>query len=323
MTDIEDVRREHVDAVIGPLLIDMIATTVRLTASSYPPLEYSPSGTWDSAAIDDLTQDWVMARLLERGDLGLLVHVARSLPALQALLKRSLRQHMINRRQRTSATNLYSRMTKLLRKDPAFTCASSPSGGTGQSWSLADQPAQVEASHDVVARLIKAAHSRSDADLEVVKYGPYSLKSSPVLREPALRGFLIYLLTEAGGLIQTDDLFQVIRHRFNLVDLPQTELDDAHEDPRPSVSSMVEARVLAQAVRAQLGEEIRSVMALVDAENDLAAAALSLGVTAATITEAVEHLQALIAEYAESVEEAQSIYRVLIESLYGGDETHD
>jgi len=323
MINIDDVRREHADAVIGPLLIDMIATTVRLTAPSYPPQEYSPSGAWDTAAVDDLTQEWVMIRLVERGDIGLLVCAARDLPALQAMLKRSLRQHMINRRRRTSATNLYSRMIKMLRQDPSFICVTPFASDTGQVWTLADMPATSSAEFDVVTRLIKAAYSRSDAEWGVAKYGPYSLKSSPILREAGLHSFLTYTMAEAGCPLTAADLFQVLRHRFNLIDLQQAELDELHEDPQPSVSSRVEARVLAQTVLAQLGDSVAAVRALDEADDDLALAAQNLDVTPAAIAEAREHLQALIAEYAESEEEARSIYRALIESLYGDNETYD
>jgi hypothetical protein len=323
VTDIDDIRREHVQDVIGELITALLVDVVGSIAPTYPPGEYSPAGVWNVAAIDDVMQDWVMARLLERGDLRVMISSARDVRALRAVLTRSLRQHLINSRRRTSATNLYTRMIKALRGG-AFAPVGSSRSPALQAWTLNKLPHSAPAGPDIVSRMIKLAYGRTDAELGVVRYGPYSLKSSPILRDSQLHEFLKHLLAEADGYVTAAELFQVMRHRFNLVELPQRELDELAADPGASVSLKVERRLLASSVLAQLGGPAAALIrAIEEAGGDLIAAASARHVPLSAVAEANDRLQALIAEYAESADEAVAIRRQLIESLYGEDDSHD
>ena len=82
--DLEQLRREHADKVIGPDLQQLLEGVVRATARTYPPAEYSDSATWDSHALADALQDWVEARLLRRGDLSKMLAGAPSVDGLRA-----------------------------------------------------------------------------------------------------------------------------------------------------------------------------------------------------------------------------------------------
>lgn len=321
MTELDDLRREHEASVIGPKLTELLTRVVDATAPTYPPAEYSPAGVWNRAALDDAAQDWALTRLLERGDLSVMIASARNVGALRAMLTRSFSQHLTNRRRRTSATNLFSRMIKLLRTDEAFV-PTGPAGRTSEAaWTLASVPRSDRASHGTIDRLIKAASTRSDADLGVVRYGPYSLKSSPILRGPQLRDFLMFLLAEADGTLTTTELFQVMRHRFNLIALPTAELDDDLPDGQPPVTVTVENRLIARSVLARLGQEATTMIrALEDADNDPELAVQRSGASVAALTEAADRLHSLIAEYAETADAALAIHGQVIESLYGEDE---
>jgi hypothetical protein len=321
VTELDDIRREHKEQVIGPRLAALIARVVDATAPTYPPAEYSPAGVWNRAALDDAAQDWTLTRLIERGDLAVLVTAARSLDALRALLTRSFGQHLINRRRRTSATNVFSRMLRMLRNDAEFVSVGPASPVSDQVWARASVPAPERALPGTVDQLIKAASARTDADLGVVRYGPYSLKSSPVLREPQLREFLMFLLAEAGGALMTSEIFQVMRHRFNLVAMSTAELDETVPDSQPPLAVTVENRLIAQSVLARLGyDATRLIRTLTDAGNDPDIAAQVSGASVADLTDAVERLHALIAEYAQTADDAVAVYRQVIESLYGEDE---
>lgn len=323
MTDIDEIRHEHTKDGIGELITALLVEIVRSTAPTYPPGEYSPAGVWGADAIGDVMQDWVTARLLERGDLTVLISSARDVRALRAMLTRSFRQHLINSRRRTSATNLYTRMIKELQGGAFAPVGSSPSPAL-QAWTLNELQHSDPAGSDIVSRMIKLAYGRTDAELGVVRYGPYSLKSSPILRGPQLHEFLKYLLAGADGYVTAAELFQVMRHRFNLVELPQRELDELAADPGVSVGSKVESRLLARSVLARLGGPAAAlVCAIEEAGGNLEAAASAQNVPLSAVAEANDRLQELIAEYAESIDEAVAIHRQLIESLYGEDDTHD
>jgi hypothetical protein len=317
MNELEDLQAEHAEQIIGPQLAELLASIVDATAPSYPPSEYSDARVWNRDALDDALQDWTLARLLERGDLSVMLTAAGSVGVLRGMLTRSFAQHLINRRRRTSATNLFSRTVALLRSDESFRAVGGASAAGTQRWTLASHPTGAPASPGTVSRLIKAAGARTDAELGIVRYGPYSLKSSPILRGPGLREFVGFLLAEADGDLTTGEIFEVMRHRFNLVELLPVELDETVVDREPPVPTTVETRVFATGVLARVGrrnaELIRAVTA---ADGDPLAAAHNLGAAPAEVAAALDALHALIAEYAGSADEAVAVHRQVIESLF-------
>jgi hypothetical protein len=318
VSDLDVLRTEHAEVGIGPLLAALLDRIVRSTAPQYPPSEYSPSGTWDRPALEDVLQDWVTTRLLERGDLGVLLTSARSVGALRALLTRSLAQHLTNRRRRTSATNLFTRMLATLRTDAAIHNVTAIGTVAEHGWTTAQASATSPAPPGTVTALVKAAGSRSDADLGVVRYGPYSLKSSPVLRGPALRSFLLYLLGEANGYLTTSELFHVMRHRFNLVELPAIEFDEAAANAVPAAPVTVETTALARSIVSRLSQQDAQLLReLSDHEGDAAAAEAATGSSVADLRGALERLHGLIADYVGTFDEAVGVHRAVIESLYG------
>ena len=317
MSDLDVLRAEHAQDGIGPELLALLGWVAKATAPTYPAAEYSPSGSWDEASLQDALQDWILTRLLERGDLPLLLASACSLHGLRTLLTRSFGQHLTNRRRRTSATNLFSRTVKLLRADDGFVLASSSAAVGDEGWTLRDQQQSASATSESVAALVKAAGMRSDADLGVVRYGPYSLKSSPILRAPKLREFVLFLLEHADGYVTVTQMFHVMRHRFNLIEPVPIELDEATTLEPEDVAGIVEARVLAHSVVARLSaDHTRLLRALADADGDAKVAAARAGATVAQFTEALDATYALIAEYAETPEDAVGVYRRVVESLY-------
>jgi hypothetical protein len=317
VNELEALRAEHAEQAIGPRLAELLARIVDATAPSYPPSEYSDARVWNRDALDDALQDWTLTRLLERGDLSVMLASAGSVGALRGMLTRSFAQHLINRRRRTSATNLFSRTVALLRGDDAFRAVGRASAAGAQRWTLASHPAGTPASPGTVSRLIKAAGMHTDAELGVVRYGPYSLKSSPILRGPALRAFVAFLLAEADGDLTTGEIFEVMRHRFNLVEVPPAELDETLVDREPPVPTAVETHVSAASVLARIGrrnaELIRAVAA---ADGDPFVAANTAGAAPAEVAAALDAFHALIAEYAESADEAVAVHRQVIESLF-------
>ncbi len=200
MSELEDLRREHAEKTVGPRLADLLERIVRATAPTYPPVEYSDAGVWNREALEDALHDWVTARLLARGDLARMLAAATTISRLRSMLTTSFGQFLTNRRQRTSATNLFQRIVKILKTDGRFAAVSTSRSSAQQLWTLSESPADDIGDDEVQERLLKAASSKSDDDLGVIRYGPYSLKSSPILRNPALADFLVFLLGQAEGL---------------------------------------------------------------------------------------------------------------------------
>lgn len=317
MSELEDFRREHVEETVGPRLADLLERIVRATAPTYPPVEYSDAGVWNREALEDALHDWVTARLLARGDLSRMLAAATTISRLRNMLTTSFGQFLTNRRQRTSATNMFQRTVKILKEDGRFASVRASRSSAHQLWTLSETPADDIGNDEVQERLIKAASSKSDDDLGVIHYGPYSLKSSPILRNRALADFLAFLLGQAGCALSAVDLFRVLSKRFNLTEPARLELDPDTPDMASAVASKVETAVLAESVLARIGKERADlVRAVHDADGDLARAAASAGVSRSELAEALDYVMALIADYAGTSDDAIAVYRRLTESLF-------
>lgn len=304
--NLDQLRQEHLEHVIGPELKTLLERVVRATARTYPPAEYAQAASWDSEALADALQDWVEARLLRRGDLSKLLAGAPSVEGLRRGLTRSFEQLLTNRRRRTSATNLYQRTTKMLRTDDAFAKVGQAARSHEQLWTLAELMDTVNGPSTLaVPALVAVAFELNDDQLEVVRYGPQSLKSSPILREPKLREFLVHLLSRAGGALDQTTIADVMRRRFSLYEIEVGELDDdvaaGETDLRPVERDDIVKSVLMRLGRERL-EELRRFHADEGEPTQL--------------PDAVSSTIALVAEYADSPEAAEEIYDRLVESLF-------
>jgi hypothetical protein len=165
--------------------------------------------------------------------------------------------------------------------------------------------------------MVEIAWEMSDQKLGVVRYGPTSLKSSPILRDPALADFLFFLLWRAEGALDMATLAEVMRRRFNLLDLPPAELAEAISSPELSVVRQVEIRDQARSVLKRLGlERVETLRQYHLAKGDFPVAAKSLSKPVAQVKKEIGEVMHLVAEYAESVDEAHAVYGQLVESLF-------
>jgi hypothetical protein len=317
VSELDDLRREYAEVTIGRELADLLGRVVRSTAPTYPPAGYSDAGVWNREAIEDAMQDWIATRLLGRGDLARMLGAATTVSKLRAMLTTSFGQFLTNRRQRTSATNLFQRVVRILRGDARFTAVGRSRSSSTQRWVVAGAAADGDGADQVLDRLLKAAASKSDDELGVIRYGPYSLKSSPIMRNPELADFLVFLVEQADGALSAAELFQVLRHRFNLAELGQVELDSGMKDTGQVVAEAVETTVLAESVLARLGRDKALLIRFLHAaDGNSARAAEEAGVAESNIAAVADEVMALIAEYAETLDEALAVHRRLAESLF-------
>jgi hypothetical protein len=317
MTDpLELLREEHRDLVIGPEISRLLRRVVRATAPTYPPTEYGASGGWTAEALEDVLQDWVTERLLARGDLSLMLHTAGSSSTLRAALTTSFSQLLINNRRRTSASNLYRRTAQMLRRDDEFVAVTTPSRLADQLWTTSGVLHE-SSSPLSLGELVQIANGLTDEQLAVVRYGPYSLKSSPIVREPSLRRFLSFLLENSEGALTLTTISDVMRRRFRLFELEDVELDESIETREDAVALQVEHVVAAESVMARMGSNrVIAIRAFEESEGDFAAVGAALGGEAEEGESAVTEVVHLIAEIATSTDDARAIYAALIEKLF-------
>lgn len=312
--ELEILRREFADQGIGPDLYRLLGRIVRANVVSYPPAIYSPAGVWDENSLRDLLHDWIADRLL-RGHLEAMLASASHVGSLKAQLSTSIRQLVINRRRRDSAGNLYKRTVEMLKKDADF----EPVGeGTTahRQWRLVGSSVG-EPSLLRLGELTRIAYELGDDDLGVVRYGASSLKSSPILRDPGLKRFIVHVLLRAEGTLDATRLAQVQQQRFSLQRETQVELSERLNSGEPPVDLRVAATDAAEAVKVQLRlEDIEALAALANADWVVSRAAAQLGCSEGRISGARGRAASLISEYAENEEEARAIVRILFESLF-------
>ena len=313
-SDLEVLRREHREAGIGPQLAELLVRIVDSTAPTYPAIEYSEDGHWSPAALEDLLHDWVEQRLVRRGDLALMTATASSLPVLRSSLTTSLSQFLISKRRRTSASNLFKRIQRMLEQNGAFQAIGAATKPAAQLWTISGGWADPSALD--LKQLVEIAFELGDGDLEVVRYGPASLKSSPILRQPDLRRFLEHLLRRSSGALSLGRITEVVRYRFNLVQHAMQELDVDLASGQPPVLRSIEIAEAAASAVARMGGMRLDVLRELQRTESLEGAAAALGISRSTAARRLRDAMAIIGEYAESLEEARDVYRRIVESLF-------
>ena len=204
----------------------------------------------------------------------------------------------------------------MLAEGEEFEAVGAASRPPDQAWTLSREPRR-SASPLSLLQLVHIADRLTDEQLSVIRYGPYSLKSSPILREPALRQFLVFLLENAGGAVALSTIADVLRWRFRLFELEDVVLDDFVEAREPEVSLQVEHAIAAESVLARMGSDrVAAIRAFEEAEGDFSAAGAALGGGRREGEKAVSEVLHLIAELATSTEDARATYEVLVEKLF-------
>ena len=319
MDSLQELRDEYQKDGIGMLLNELLGKIVWATVRQYPASEYSPSGNWDKPACEDVLEDWVMERLWGRADLQAMLSGAASIAQLRAALTTSLRQHLTNKRRRSIVSNLYKRVLVMLRDDSHFRAAPGSSLDAERRWTLAEDEStdpSILAVHD----LVQIASELSDDELQVVRYGPFSQKLSPILREPKLREFLCHLMGRAKGSLPVGTIIDVMRFRFSLPTEERTELDENIPSSKPSPANEAARTIAARAVISRLDlEDVPRLRAYFVSNGDFSEAAKQCGCTAERVREVVHRAFGAICECSESEDDARSIMNTVESFLIGGD----
>ncbi len=311
MDDLERLRDEYQRLGIGVLLHQLLEKVVWSTVRQYPPAEYSPSRAWDRMGCEDVLNDWVVERLLGRGDLQAMLASAATLPQLRSALTTSLRQYVVNGRRRSISANLFKRVQQMLREDSAFRPVAPNVQAANQRWMLLSAES-ANPSPAPERELLRIASELSDDQLEVVRYGPFSQKLSPILRKGKLREFLLHLLEHAGGSLTLGTILGVMRERFSLWPERHADLDDSLPSRSSDVGDEVANADKGRSVVARLDMEAAGLFAAyLRAGGDWNAAATACGAQSQRLRAVVHDTFGMIVECSESAEEARAILSVV------------
>jgi hypothetical protein len=118
MYQLEDLRREHDEVGIGPLIDAAVRRLAAEVASGYPPTIYARTSGWTADAIEDLVQDVHSEWLLGQGQLTYILAAARTDAEFRALTVRTIKRALAHRRVRSVVDNLLDRCRSLLAQEP-------------------------------------------------------------------------------------------------------------------------------------------------------------------------------------------------------------
>jgi len=125
------------------------------------------------------------------------------------------------------------------------------------------------------------------------------------------------LLAESRGNLSLGQIAEVIVSRFDLGPVRVAELEENLQAEPPDVVVQVERNELASSVLSRLG--LRGVQVLREFEKgngNIEGAANALDLTPSEVAEEVSRVMRMIAEFADTIEEARAVYQLLIESLF-------
>jgi DNA-binding CsgD family transcriptional regulator len=223
-------------------LLDELGTVARfLIRNGHLPASYAPYGQWDQEAGEELLGEWVAEKLLsgEGGGLAALFDSARTAKSFRALAQRSLRQFVLNRRERSQSQNLYDRAKSLLGSEERFVVVQDAARPQDVVWGLgADPPRAVFPGGEREL----GAFAYSLGDFELIRYKDTAAKLAPLLSSEELIRFTEGMIAAAGPLTLSA-LMLALELRF---DLAPVTIDSLQSDrpPEPVTDLTLEEEVV-------------------------------------------------------------------------------
>jgi hypothetical protein len=315
-----DIRRcyREADALDPRLAAELRKIASRLVRYGGLPSSYAPYRVWDREAEQEVFLSWYAGRLAKQGQLQALLDRAATVEAFRRLGERSLRQHVLNHRERSQVQNLYARTAQLLRDDDDFAEFISATRSQDVWWGLAAwtaPPPFVGSDNDLFA----AAWGLGD--FEIVRYKADAKKLAPVLATAELKRFVAGLLGAAAALLTLSLFARVFEQRF---DLGAVQLDSLDEKPvevsgeaEPDALELEQTAVAIIAEMTQRQAEVLVGTAAEETQDDMAA---RLRCSVGTINNEQRRVGAIIDRHAETTEQRGLLLRKVVDLLHEGDE---
>lgn len=323
MTNAEyrEIRRRYreADALDPRLAAELRQIASRLVRYGGLPSAYAPYRVWDEEAEEEVFLSWYAGRLAKEGQLQALLDRAATIEGFRGLGERSLRQHVLNQRERSQVQNLYARTAQLLREDDDFVEFVPAARPQDVWWGLAawSAPAQFTGREN---DLFAAAWSLGD--FEIIRYKADAKKLAPVLAAPELKRFVAGLLGAVAALLTLSLFARVFEQRF---DLGAMQLDSLDEEPvevagaaEPDELELEQTAVTIIVEMTQRQAEVLVATAAGEETQDAMAERLKCSV--GTINNDQRGVGAIIDRHAESAEERGVLLRKVVDLLHEGDE---
>lgn len=315
-----DIRRRYrEDAELDPRLAgELRQIASRLVRYGGLPNAYAPYRVWNREAEEEVFQSWYAGRFVKSGQLQALLDRAVTIQAFRRLGERSLRQHVLNQRERSQVQNLYTRTAGLLRNDGDFAAFVEAARPQDVWWGLAiwRNPRQFSDSDN---DLFAAAWSLGA--FEIIRYRADAKKLAPVVAAAELKRFVVGLLEAVAALLTLGLFARALEQRFDLGAIQLDSLDDegpevaADEAPDP-----LELEQAALAIVAELNRRQAEVLLSTDADETLDAMAARLKCSVGTIVNEQRRVGSIIDRHAESSDQRGTLLRKVLDLLHEGGE---
>jgi hypothetical protein len=315
-----EIRRRYreEDALDPRLAAELREIASRLVRFGGLPPSYAPYRVWDEEAEEEVFQSWYAGRLVKNGELQALLDIAATIEAFRRLGERSLRQHVLNQRERSQVQNLYVRTAELLRDDNDFAEFIAAARPQDVWWGLASwsDPQQFFGSDN---DLFAAAWSLGD--FEIVRYRPDAKKLAPVLAAAELKRFVAGLFGAVAALLTLSLFARVFEHRFDL-GAPQLDSLDAEPvevaaDEEPDALELEQTAVAIIAEMTQRQAEVVVATAAEETQEDMAE---RLRCSVGTINNEQRRVGVIIDRHGEADEQRGNLLRKVVDLLHEGDE---
>jgi hypothetical protein len=316
-----DIRRRYREsAELDPRLArELRQIASRLVRFGGLPSAYAPYGVWDREAEDEVFQSWYGGRLVNAGQLQALLDRAATIQGFRRLGERSLRQYVLNQRERSQVQNLYARTAELLIEDDDFAAFVEAARPQDVWWGLTiwSDPPQFNASEGGLY-----ASAWSLGEFEIIRYRTDAKKLAPVLAAAELKRFVVGLFEAVASLLTLSLLARTFEQRF---DLGAVQLDSLDSDEAPEVAAGKEADPLeleqtSLAIVAELNQRQAEVLIGTDADETQEAMAERLRCAVGTIINEQRRIGSIIDRHAESSDQRGILLRTVLDLLHEGGE---
>lgn len=325
----DTLRAEYASSGVGELLYAETLLTAHAVVHGHRyPASYSPTGVWDEDAISGLAHDWVVHKLLGRGQLEHLLLSNESLRGFRKGLELSFADFLIGQRKRSALDNLFERAGNILETDARFKPFVESRKKASRFWGLAAWTSR-QAYQGPDEELIAAGLRQQG--VRVIHYRGDARKQSPVVSDRDLGDLLVALLQDLGQLLSLAQFATIFAFRFNLLEAmvlsteqtilddgagPALTLGDTLRAPDPGVDTeLLVEEALAGLLPMLSDRQRRAVLACSQPGGTLVAVAEQLGCSKSTVENELRRVERMILEHAEDTEEARRIYERLLEHL--------
>jgi hypothetical protein len=289
------------DGQVGvELLGELRAVVTRLVVFGNLPPMYSPTGKWDEDAQEEVFADWAQARLIGGGQLAALMHQTGTAKSFGRLAELYLRRHLINRLDRTHATNLFGRLRTLLAQETTiFAVLIASAREQDVVWTLAGEGAPDTVYAAGEDRLLSLAWALGE--FQTVRFREDAKKLSHVLEHDELTRFVSALIAAAEGGLTLAQIVRTIVARF---DLEPAQLEDLGEEAEEvaadgDVVEAVTAAQLAAGVLAELTARQVDILAAQLQHEPVRAIAETIHVSVGTVSSEQQRIAAILSRVSD------------------------